>query len=299
MKADNIGNEMYYPSMIKHIPQLNEIPYEYAHYTSNVLNRMKQTIHTILGILVSVLCGACTNNNAFLFEDELSTSLVNDLDSEPQNVFLTILDGSISVEHKSPEFPLNRTISPPLSPREDFDISEEVIREETDTDTDTESESENESDSYYDSDDDIDIITSEIPYDDQDKIHGEYYIGIPLLTVHDGLYLLNGSISKKSFFEFEFDRILEYTQQHSVFINPPNSKIEILQLHIHSNSVYEVIIKTHWIRIIQRRWRCIYAERMRKIRQRASIQNQTYFSLNGQYMYGSRVLPVMRGMLLR
>lgn len=46
---------------------------------------------------------------------------------------------------------------------------------------------------------------------------------------------------------------------------------------------YPTILKTHWIRIIQRKWRRIYAEKMRKWRERGSLRMQKHFELNGNY----------------
>lgn len=46
---------------------------------------------------------------------------------------------------------------------------------------------------------------------------------------------------------------------------------------------YPTILKTYWIRILQRKWRRIYAEKMRKLRERGSLRMQKHFELTGNY----------------
>ena len=56
-----------------------------------------------------------------------------------------------------------------------------------------------------------------------------------------------------------------------------------------------LILKTYWIRIIQRTWRRIYLERMRRLKLRGSIKAQRQFELSGNY--GIPVGDGLRGML--
>ena len=56
-----------------------------------------------------------------------------------------------------------------------------------------------------------------------------------------------------------------------------------------------LIIKTHWIRIIQRRWKNIYAERNRQLKMRGGLKQQKIFELTGNY--GIRSVGGLRGML--
>lgn len=159
--------------------------------------------------------------------------------------------------------------------------------------------SDDDSDDYetdYDSEDDIDISTSEIPHDETDKVHGNYYIGIAVL-LREGIYLLNSSISRRSFFAFDYSRVLEYTYRISIILNAPNTQIQIIRLNIHVDGTYEAHIKTHWIRIVQRRWKRVYAERARIIRARGNVRHQEYFRTHGKYMPGYRTLPTIWGML--
>ena len=161
--------------------------------------------------------------------------------------------------------------------------------------TDTEGDS---SDDDYDSDDDIDISNREIIYEDTDKIDGKYYIGIAYMDNPSSIYLMNGTISTRSFFEFPHDRIVAYTRHISVYYVRSSAKLDILKLHILPDGVYEVSIHTFWIRIIQRAWRKTYAQRKHIIRLRGNIRNQEYFRNTGRYMQGTRVLPGIHGILV-
>lgn len=73
-----------------------------------------------------------------------------------------------------------------------------------------------------------------------------------------------------------------------------------IQHYIRVNGVYDlsdfpVIVKTYWIRIIQRIWRRIYLERMRLLKLRGSIKAQRQFELSGKY--GIPVGDGLRGIL--
>ena len=184
------------------------------------------------------------------------------------------------------------------SSRINIRIPGELDNNNNTSNTETESESDYDTDDDYDSDDDIDIETREVVYEETDKINGKCYIGIAYLDKHHGVYLMNGTISTRSFFQFAYHRIVAYTRHISVYYTSSSSKqLEILKLHIQPNCVYEVSIHTFWIRIIQRAWRKTYAQRKLQIRIRGNIRNQESFRNTGRYMYGSRVLPSIHGIL--
>jgi hypothetical protein len=115
--------------------------------------------------------------------------------------------------------------------------------------------------------------------------------------VYEGVYLLNSSISRRSFFAFEYSRILEYTKRISAIVNPPNVQMEIIKLNIHPDGTYEAHMKTHWLRLVQRRWKSVYAERARIVKARGNIRHQAYFSIHGKYPSGYRNMPTLWGML--
>jgi hypothetical protein len=180
-------------------------------------------------------------------------------------------------------------------PRE-FDRNNTTNNANTDTDQDTDSEDDTDDD-YDSDDDDIEIENQEIAYEETDKIDGKCYIGIAYLDKPYGVYVMNGTISTRSFFAFEYSRVLAYTRNISVYYAHSSNNLDILKLHILPNGVYEVTIHTFWIRIIQRAWRKTYAQKKHQIRLRGSVRNQESFRNTGKYMYGTRVLPSIHGIL--
>jgi hypothetical protein len=110
-----------------------------------------------------------------------------------------------------------------------------------------------------------------------ERFNDKYYIGIS----NEGL-LLDLCITPKIFYKYSYDD----------FSKCFDSSIEIMKLNT-VDDVYNVILKTHWIRLIQRVWRKIFTEHLRK---RMSIQCQKYFECNGRYLKDARI-PTIRGML--
>ena len=61
--------------------------------------------------------------------------------------------------------------------------------------------------------------------------------------------------------------------------------------------VYSVLIKTHWIKIVQRRWKKIMAEQNTITMGRGSLANLRFFEMNGRHLPKYAVLPRLRGCL--
>jgi hypothetical protein len=123
---------------------------------------------------------------------------------------------------------------PSITPVEPIEIVQYTIANsprEPNEDADEDNDDSDDYETDYDSEDDIDISTSEIPHDETDKVHGNYYIGIAVL-LREGIYLLNSSISRRSFFAFEYSRVLEYTYRISIILNALNTQIQIIRLNI-------------------------------------------------------------------
>jgi len=139
-----------------------------------------------------------------------------------------------------------------------------------------------------------------LSHEDREKEDGHYYIGMSFLSFlgnSEGIYLMNSTISARTFLAYSYSRVHAYVRNTSCYYVRRNTQIEIMQLCIHADGVYEVVLKTYWLRIVQRRWKNIYKERQRILRLRSSIHNQEYFRRHGKYMEGSRHFPSLRGAL--
>ena len=117
-----------------------------------------------------------------------------------------------------------------------------------------------------------DIYDEDSSFLEADKIHNEYYIGI---SSED---LLLSTISPKIFYKYDYQLVQQYLNDYGCD-NRSFKNIEIIKLNIRDN-VYHVILKTHWIRLIQRRWKKTYKERLQY---RKRLDSIFYFQTHGKY----------------
>ena len=84
----------------------------------------------------------------------------------------------------------------------------------------------------------------------KDKTDGKYYIGLPGFIRNTHEYILSSSVSNATFFKYDFNSISRFLVDYSCdFIFNPC--IHILQLHISNSGVYNVTLKTFWLKIVQ------------------------------------------------
>jgi hypothetical protein len=70
-----------------------------------------------------------------------------------------------------------------------------------------------------------------------------------------------------------------------------------MKLCILDNITYTVILKTYWLRIIQRHWRKAFSIRDSIIKKRMRLNVQRNFELKGNYGYGLNTMPTIHGLL--
>jgi len=128
---------------------------------------------------------------------------------------------------------------------------------------------------------------------DSEKVHNKYYIGIysiheyvtPQSTTHAEI-ILGCCVSPATFFEFPIKTVEYYLSMHSINYNDRFSKknVDILKLCINEiDGTYNVIVKTSWLRMIQRKWKKIYAEKKRDIEHRMKLSSMRYFEVYGKW----------------
>ncbi len=124
------------------------------------------------------------------------------------------------------------------------------------------------------------IGTLETDYLDADMENGQYIIG--MVHKKKGIYMLASSISPATYFKYNYEEIKKYLFMSSIYyLRRP--RIDILQLHITPDGLYTCVIKTYWLKIIQRRWRTIYARRKMAIRLRGSIAELRHRELHSGF----------------
>ena len=100
----------------------------------------------------------------------------------------------------------------------------------------------------------------------------------------------------ESFLNYNIGDVCNYLTDYSIsYITNPS--VQIMKLFIQSNGVYNVVLKTHWLRLVQRRWKNIYKERQKIIRERSSIKNILLREINGKYNNYLDHYPSLTGML--
>lgn len=116
-----------------------------------------------------------------------------------------------------------------------------------------------------------------------DKQNNQYYIGTYLqCTRHSkSVTRMNVSITPQTFFEYDITDVENYlfnyyyTPRHEYKQNT----IEIMKLIITQDGMYLVVLKTFWLRIIQKKWRRFYS----LLRARGSLHMQHQFELTGKW----------------
>jgi hypothetical protein len=173
------------------------------------------------------------------------------------------------------------------------------------------SETDNENDSDSDNDFEEFVIEpndwehDEIYQDDShhvysEKEHDHYYIGLTKRLCADGtdVLLMVNSVSPFVFFQYGFERIRRYLAEYSI-IRVENAKVHIMKLCILDDGTYSVILKTHWLRLVQRHWKKVYAERKRVFKGRRSLANLKHREIHGRWPNGLNRFPSLHGLMMQ
>jgi len=140
------------------------------------------------------------------------------------------------------------------------------------------------------------IFREESEFIDTDKENGKYYIGVHKYNAYRKLLILSNIVSTKSFLKFPHMDILRYLYFYSI-LRPPVPKMNIYSLSVLPDGTYSVIVKTHWLRIIQRNWKRIFKERNQILLKRRSVQSLYNLQITGRYPLGLNAMPSIYGML--
>jgi hypothetical protein len=172
-------------------------------------------------------------------------------------------------------------------------VSNTDMNTETDVNTSIESEYEIESE---DDEDELD----EIYQDDSDHYYAEkedgyYYIGTAFVLNKNAIIMLN-TVSPRVMFKYPFHRIQNYLGKYdNIRVQQPN--VHIMKLCILEDNTYSVIMKTYWLRIVQRSWKKVYKERKWVIRERCFLRNILYKQITGKYPCRLNLIPTIHGMI--
>jgi hypothetical protein len=140
------------------------------------------------------------------------------------------------------------------------------------------------------------IFDYEENYYEEDKINNKYYIG--MYTYYSNDILLASTVSLHSFFKYNINIIIYYLYSNCLFffrMTEPN--VNILKLCITSDGTYTVLIKTFWLKIVQRHVKKLYREQYMLAKRRGNLKSLHYREINGKYAEGLNNFPTLYGIL--
>jgi len=152
-------------------------------------------------------------------------------------------------------------------------------------------------------------------YLNNDKESNKYYLATPyksksVLSTENANIIIHNSISREFFMNFKFVTLNFYINSLQ-YLHPASNKfsyksckltnqvyietLEIIKTTNEYNETGAIIIKTFWLKLIQRTWKKIYKERIKWIKKNYSIQGLHFREINGRNKYGH--IPTIIGML--
>ena len=117
-----------------------------------------------------------------------------------------------------------------------------------------------------------------------DKADGSYYIGLCGYVPDQPEPLLLSAISANAFFNNTRGDVLDYLRDYST-TRVDNPAIDIMKLCVDDRQTYNVVVKTHWLRLFQRKCKKVYAERQKFINSRKHPRALRYRSIHGKWKY--------------
>ena len=159
---------------------------------------------------------------------------------------------------------------------------------------------------------------------DSFKENDTYYIGVcwretKESRIESRSILINMSVSSKLFLKYNYNIICKVLGGENLTKDESYNKLYKYWLYYHKNKELQiqifktnyknldqhpfnwdlgVIIKTFWLRLVQRTWKRIYKERIRIIKKRLHPNSLHYRNIHGKWPTGLHYLPSIRDMNL-
>ena len=119
------------------------------------------------------------------------------------------------------------------------------------------------------------------------------YIGIPIYDTHYDVNLLASRVSTKSFFDYDIDEVMDYLSDNNII--ETNTEVQshliLCKLILMILMYIQLLLKTHWLRLVQRKWKNVIQRRKNIMRHPTYIRNREIHGIN------TTMLPSLRGML--
>jgi hypothetical protein len=184
---------------------------------------------------------------------------------------------------------------------------EEMMMEEQDSDENvviSNSEDDYESNTGSETSDDfeLDIVVENIfdreeRFLDEDKVDGYYYIGLPCLMKSPREWILQIAIQPRTMLLHKSIDVMRYLTDYSVTcVRSP--RMHIMKLDISNTGAYNVVLKTHWLRLVQRTWKRIFSKRKQFINNCKNPSSILYRQTHRQWK-NNKHLPGLTGMFFK
>ena len=218
--------------------------------------------------------------------------------TEPNETASNDINTVVNLETKADisEIELVSTSSDPDMPRLTLALPDEHIMNDTYSDVSS-------TGSFSDFELEIleEIAEEEDLFVEDEKRDGQYYLGHYFVSDLEEdaafpLFLLV-AIQAKTFLKYPYHFIEKYME---LYIPVPQKQLEIMRTCIRYDNQYRlvnVVLKTHWIRLIQRHWKRTHAMRKRVLIARMSPYSTMHYSFTGRYPEGYNNVPSLHGML--
>ena len=121
---------------------------------------------------------------------------------------------------------------------------------------------------------------------------------------NDKIYL-DISLSCKLFYKYKFNEIIDYIRAYSYGFAYNSDRIhkkttvDIMQLKFEKEGQFchsVVIIKTFWLRLVQRIWKNVFKKRREIEKERSKPLNIKYREIHGKFPNKLNVYPALKGM---
>jgi len=136
----------------------------------------------------------------------------------------------------------------------------------------------------------------------RDKNDGEYLIGNYVILNDTEKEIVGSIISNKVFFSFEYSHVNAYLITGArMYKSKYRSDTHIIQIFLdNSNNTEfrifsEPVIKTYWIRLIQRHWKKVFQLKKEIIKKQMMMDSLKMREIKGKTLFKN--IPRMRGML--
>ena len=157
------------------------------------------------------------------------------------------------------------------------------------------------------------LFDFDFDYFNTDKEPNNYYLATPYQDLRNNInsIIIHNSISREFFMNFKSETLnfyintSQYLHQHfNRFSYKPTCRLtnrvyietlEIIKATDEYNETGSIIIKTFWLKLIQRTWKKIYKKRIEWIKKNYSLQGLHFREINGRNKYGH--IPTIQGML--